>query len=380
MTTLTPAVHRSSIDCMLERIDRTAAEDEPGFPHHADPATGAWTRSPNGDWTGGFWNGLLWLAATATGEERYRRQGLEWARRLAPRAESETVFRGFLFWYGAALGSELHGDEEARELALRGARGFASDYNPAARVIPLGEQGEEASDVGRGEANIDGVPGGTPLLAWAAREAGDDRLAEIAAEHARRHIELCVRADGSVVQSASFDPATGEVERRYTHKGARDDSTWTRAQAWGMLGYAQAAAWLGGGDFLEPLARTCDWWIAHLPEDRVARWDFDAPEGPDAERDTSGTAIAAAALLKAAALAPERAARYRECATEMLGALATRHLTPVGPDDRRPPGILADGCYNHRLGLATADELIWGDYFLFEALLVADSELDPLAV
>jgi unsaturated chondroitin disaccharide hydrolase len=380
MTTLTPAVHRASIDRMIDRIDQTAAAGDPGFPHYGDPDTGAWTRSPEGDWTGGFWNGLLWLAAVATGEDRYRRQGLEWARRLAPRAHSETVFRGFLFWYGAALGSVLHGDEAARELAVRGARGLAELYNPRARLIPLGEQAEESTDVGRGEANIDGVPGGTPLLVWAAREAGDPRLADLAAEHARRHIELCVRADGSVVQSASFDPATGELGRRYTHKGAHEDSTWTRAQAWAMLGFAQAAAWISAEEFMEPAFRTCDWWIDHLPPDHVARWDFDAPAAPDTERDTSGTAIAAAALLKVAALAPGQAARYRDCAVDMLGALVTRHLTPLGPGDARPPGILTDGCYNHRIGLATANELIWGDYFLFEALLVQDGELDPLSI
>ena len=48
---------------MRGRIARTAASMTAGFPHFADPATGAWTTSPAGDWTGGFWNGMLWLAA-----------------------------------------------------------------------------------------------------------------------------------------------------------------------------------------------------------------------------------------------------------------------------------------------------------------------------
>lgn len=368
-----------AIERMLERIDVTKGEAQEGFPHYADPATGTWTRSPAGDWTGGFWNGLLWLAAATTGEERYRSQAREWVERLRPRVDSETVFRGFLFWYGAAIGDVLVHERSARDVAVEGARGLATLYNPAATAIPLGGEAEEEADVGRGEANIDGVPGGTPLLVWAARETGEERLEEIARKHAERHIELCVREDDSVVQSASFNTDTGAVKRRYTHKGVTDQSTWTRAQAWAMLGFAQAAHWLSPS-FVEVATRVSDWWIEHLPEEAVALWDFDAPLEPDTERDTSGTAIAASALLKLAPLVPDRAERYRRAAEEMVDAMVARHLTPVAADDERPPGILSDGCYNHRIGLATRSELIWGDYFLFESLLALDGRLDPTGI
>ena len=42
-------------------------------------------RSPAGDWTGGFWVGLLWLAAQRTGEVRYRAAARDWAQRLRHR-------------------------------------------------------------------------------------------------------------------------------------------------------------------------------------------------------------------------------------------------------------------------------------------------------
>lgn len=365
---------------MLQRIDATIPEPaEAGFPHFADPETGSWTRTPNGDWTGAFWNGLLWLAARATREGRYRSAARQWARRLRPRARSETVFRGFLFWYGAALGSVLFQEDEAREIALEGASGLAELYNPAARAIPLGIGAEEASDVGRAEANIDGVPGGTPLLIWAARQGGDVRLEEMGVAHAQRHIELCVREDGSVCQSASFDPRTGGVRRRYTHKGVRDDSTWARAQAWAMLGFAQAAYW-HPQPFLPIARRVSDWWLDHLPASGVSYWDFDDPAIPNSTLDTSATAIAAASLLKLAKLAPGGAERYHEGAHRMVAALVSGHLTPVGSDDPRPPGILADGCYNRRIGLATSNELIWGDYFLFESLCGLDGRLATASI
>jgi unsaturated chondroitin disaccharide hydrolase len=35
-------------------------------------------------------------------------------------------------------------------------------------------------------------------------------------------------------------------------------------------------------------------------------------------------------------------------------------------------GGLSDGCYNNNSNLATGHELIWGDYFLLEALLALE--------
>jgi unsaturated chondroitin disaccharide hydrolase len=358
---------------MRGRIAHTALTVTTGFPHFADPATGTWTTSPAGDWTGGFWNGMLWLAARYGDDRRARAWAGDWTARLRPRAQSDTVFRGFLFYYGAALGTLLCGDAAARDVALDGARGLASSYNPRAEALPLGAAAEEASDVGAGEANVDTVQAAA-LLLWAYRETGDAVLREIAIRHAARHIEFCLRDDGSVCQSASFDPMTGRMLRRYTHKGIRDDSTWARAQAWGILGWTLVHLWSGESRFREAAERAADWWLAHAPADRVAFWDFDDPKIPDTFRDTSATAIVTASLLTLAprASTPERARAYRDVAEATAAALVTRHL--------RPDGRLTDGCYSPRIGLATRHELVWGSYYLFEALHTLAGLYDPTKI
>ena len=61
MTTHAP--WSQAIDRMLARAQDTAARVKEGFPHWADPETGEWTTTPDGDWTGGHWIGMLWLAA-----------------------------------------------------------------------------------------------------------------------------------------------------------------------------------------------------------------------------------------------------------------------------------------------------------------------------
>ncbi len=370
---MTASSWQAAFERLRRRIDVTAQTVKEGFPHYGDPATGQWTTSPGGDWTGGFWNGLCWLAAHATGDDRYRRWALEWAERLRPRAASDTVFRGFLFYYGALLGAVLLGDARARDIALEGARGWAGSYNDRAGAFPLGAEAEEASHVGHGEANIDTVQGAA-LLVWAAGEAGEPRWREMAVSHARRHVEFCLRDDGSVCQSASFDPATGRMLRRYTHKGITDQSTWARAQAWAVVGYTLLYQWTGERDFLDVAVRTADWWLAPAPADRVAFWDFDDPAIPATNRDTSATAIVAAALLKLAALVPDAGRRqaYRAAGEATARALVDGYL------DAR--GILGQGCYNKRIGLATRHELIWGSYYLFEALTVLTGALPPARV
>lgn len=365
---------------MLERIEETARSVTAGFPNFADPETGEWATSPQGDWTGGYWAGELWLAARITGEERYGEWAGKWCEALRARATSSTVFCSFLFYYGAALGGILLDDRRAREVALEGVRGLMASYNPDAGVIPLGTEAEEASDVGNGETSIDAVASISALLGWASETMGEPSYRDVAARHAERHIEFCVREDASVCQSASFDPKSGEMLRRYSHKGYSKDSTWARAQAWGMLAYTLSARWMPEhGEFLQTATRVADWWLEHIPEDRVAFWDFGDPGIPEVERDTSATAIAAASLLKLSELTTddESKSRYHNAAHETVQTLVKSYLTPTGSDDPRSPGMLTQGCYNKHIDLATRDELIWGDYYLFESLQVLAGE--PIA-
>src|SRR5262245_15180911 len=93
---------------MLVRVRDTAAQVKEGFPHWADPETGRWTTTPDGDWTGGYWIGMLWLAAAAGGDARYRDLAASLAERLRAKIDVDTVFKSFPAYYGAALGAILH--------------------------------------------------------------------------------------------------------------------------------------------------------------------------------------------------------------------------------------------------------------------------------
>ena len=376
-----------AIDRMLARVQDTAARVKDGFPHWADPDTGRWTTTPDGDWTGGYWIGMLWLAAAAAGDARYWTWAAPLAERLRAKIDAETVFKSFPVYYGAALGAILHDAPGPRDIALATARSLTRLYAPALRLVPLGAQAEEGAHIGNTETSIDSLQA-APFLFWAAGATGEPKLREIATHHAETIIPLHLRADGSFIQSSSLDAATGRLVRHYTHKGASDTSTWGRAQAWGMLFSTQS--WLADRQreaWIAAAVRGADWWLAHVPADRVAFWDFEDPAIPDTERDTAATSIALAALLKLARVAPSESgrARYREAADATARALVDRYLTPTHPGDRRPPGMLTEACFNKRTDARPHDrvnrcEFIVGSYYLFESLLALAGRLDPLRV
>jgi unsaturated chondroitin disaccharide hydrolase len=370
-------LYADAVDRMLERIDETAASIGEAFPLCADPATGAWQTSPDGRWTGGFWTGLLWLAFTASGRARHRDLAEASMRRLEVRLPIDNVLNGLVFYYGAAIGALLHASEAAARLGRQGAEAVAARFQPSIGFIPLGHQSGSLTGDANGETNIDGVPG-MSLLFWAAEDLGEPSLREIGVRHMRAHVELCQRPDGSLHQAALVDPRSGAMLRQYSPRGYQHNGTWARAQSWGLLGFTQAYAWTREAVFVGAAARVADWWLGAVPADRIAFWDFQDPAIPATERDTSATAMAAGALLKLARLAPSEAqrTRYAEAGTAAVHELLEGYLTPTHEGDARPCGILTEGCWQRNEGMATRSELVWGDYYLLEALLLLSGRID----
>lgn len=344
---------------LLARIDRTADEVRPAFPHAADGATGRWEAKPHGAWTDGFWVGLCWLAYRLTRADRYREWGLQWAARLRGREGARTHDIGFLFQYSAVLGWLTVREPALRDLALACAEQLVGMWHPAARVIPVGAHAEVSA--GLDDVTIDCMMN-LQVLWWAAAETGEARYRDVALAHAERTAAWHVRPDGSCVQSVHFDPARGEPVRTHTHQGHHDDGAWSRGIAWCAYGFVEAYRAAKRPDFLAIARAALEYHIRRTPRDPVTFNDYDDPRIPDAPRDTS-----AAAILASAALAVDDA-RYRSEAGRILAGLVGGCLTPLGPDDRRPPGMLLHGCYNLYTGEAPDHELIWGDYFLLEAL------------
>jgi unsaturated chondroitin disaccharide hydrolase len=155
-----------AIASILERMEDTRKRVGNNYPHWCDYGTGKWTTTVDGDWTGGFWPGMHWLAAKYTDDQRYRAQALALTQGLKNRVGVESVFKSFPFYFGGALGAVLFQDREATEFAIAGARNLAAMYNPTLKLIPLGTQAEEGDNVSNVESSIDSLHA-APFLLWA---------------------------------------------------------------------------------------------------------------------------------------------------------------------------------------------------------------------
>src|SRR4029077_176465 len=136
--------------------------------------------------------------------------------------------------------------------------------------------------------------------------------------------------------------------------------------------------------WLEAAERGAEWWIAHIPQDYVAFWDFDDPAIPNTERDTAAAAVASSALLELSKGSKDAHSRskYTAIAESTIKALVTSYLTPISPFDKRKPGILTESCFIKRPDARPQDaankcEFIVADYYLLECLLVLTGNLDP---
>jgi unsaturated chondroitin disaccharide hydrolase len=343
---------------MLARIDATAAEvGRRGFPHAADGQTGRWEVKPDGSWTGGFWVGLCWLACRASGgEPRYRAWGLDWAGRLHGRERDQTHDIGFLFHYAAVLGWRTVRESWLRDMALAAADQLVAMYHPRARVIPVGVHADVSAGID--DVTIDCLMN-LQLLWWAAAETGTPRYREVGLAHAEQTIVWHLRPDGSCHQSVHFDPATGEAVKKHTHQGYSPEGAWSRGLAWCAYGFFEAYRATGRHDFLAAARRAAEYHLRRMPDDGVPFYDYDDPRIPAVPRDTSAAAALASACLALARL--DGHTEFRRGGERILEGLLRGYLTEAGG--------LPHGCYNLHTGEAPDHELIWGDYFLLEALL-----------
>ena len=318
-------------------------------------------------WTCGFFPGQLWAlherlikypqhvsihsdSESDTNAAITRRQLLErvaadcavWTEPLHAMADrKDTHDLGFIIMPALRREWELTSQPRSLDTILRAARSLATRYVSSAGVIRswdvLLKKEISVTDMKNNVLVIIDSLCNLDLLFYAAAHGGthDRRLASIAITHARALIEThlrpetvtTLRKDGydgklySTCHVANVDPATGEVKWRWTAQGYTNDSTWSRGQAWAVLGYAQTYNWTKEPVFLEVACGVAEYFLYRLEtapacvessvEDvatgttkRVGRyvplWDFDAPCDDLADpppRDTSAGMIAANGLL-----------------------------------------------------------------------------------
>ena len=170
------------------------------------------------------------------------------------------------------------------------------------------------------------------LLFWVAQKTGDRLMYDIAVAHARTTQRHHIRTDHSTFHVVNYDMHTGLPKSKFTHQGYADNSCWARGQAWGILGFMETFEWTGDWSFLSTARDLADYFVAHLPEDGVPCWDFDAPAEPECPRDTSAGMVAGCGMLliyKALKdVDKDAAAFYLKSTMRIVSGTLSKFLTP----------------------------------------------------
>lgn len=283
---------------------------------------------PAGDWTSGFYPGVLWLMYELTGEAAWKEKAIKYTDLLEDQqyngSNHDVGFRMFCS-YGNAL--RLTGDDSYIPVLVQSAKTLIARYYESVGCIRSWDFNQENWQC---PVIIDNMMN-LELLFWASEQTGDPVFHDIAFRHALTTMENHFRPDNSSIHVVDYDTITGEVRNMNTHQGYADESAWSRGQAWGLYGYTVSYRLTDHIYFLKQAENIANFLLEHpnMPDDLVPYWDYDAPGIPDEPRDVSAAAIMASALYELCKYS-EKGAYYKEKADKIMESLGTTYASAHG--------------------------------------------------
>lgn len=315
------------------------------------------------DWTSGFFPGSLWLAYELTGNEALRTEAEKYTARLSEIPSYKgTHDLGFMVFCSYGRQQLNLKDSVSAAAIVEASESLISRCRDSVGLIRSWDFGHWNYPV-----IIDNMMN-LEMLFWASEHTGDSRYRDVAVRHADLTLENHFREDNSSYHVVSYND-DGSVELKGTFQGFSDDSSWARGQAWGLYGYTMCYRCTGEERYLEHACKIAELVLNHpnTPEDLVPWWDYNAPDIPNAPRDTSAAAIMASALLELSIMVEgELSQRYFERAEKLLVALSSpSYLAQKGENG----GFILMHATGHLPAHSEIDvPLNYGDYYFLEAL------------
>jgi hypothetical protein len=378
----TAALGGIDIDAAVACIARKLAlyddhqSDKSAYPNEAK--TDRWSTVPAADWVSGFYPGALWyvyefsLRRQWPDREQWRQRAHTWTTGLTQEQFTTTNHDlGFMIMDSFGHAFRLTGEAAYKSVVLQAAESLSKRFSETVGLI---RSWGAIDDPENFVVIIDNMMN-LELLVWASNNGGSQHYRQIATQHADRTRVEFFRPDNSTCHVIDFDPRSGGLKRKYTHQGLADESCWSRGQTWAIYGYAYLHEATGERGYLEQSVAAADYYLARLPADHVPPSDFDSGLAGLEYKDSSAAALASCAFFRLSRLCPDPAdkVRFRHAAVSALGSLlhapyftaSASHASALRYQARN---FHADA--SHRL---TNTSLIFGDYYLLEALLAYDS-------
>ena len=334
------------------------------FPKTFSNKTRKLETSGSGWWCSGFYPGTLLYLHEKTNDPAL----LTEANRMLGHLEKEqfnTTTHDLGFMMFCSFGNALAADPkpEYKKILLNSAKSLASRFDPKIGCIKSWDSKE-----GDFLVIIDNMMN-LELLFWATRETGDSSYYKIAVTHANTTMKNHFRPDHSSYHVVNYNPKTGAVQKKHTAQGYADESAWARGQAWGLYGYIVMYRETKEKVYLDMANQIASFVLKHpnMPKDKVAYWDFNAPNIPDALRDVSAAAIMSSGLFELAKYTDRKTGQfYFSNAEQMLKSLSSAPYQSL-------PGTNAGFILQHSVGhipenTEVDQPLTYADYYYVEAM------------
>jgi unsaturated chondroitin disaccharide hydrolase len=334
------------------------------FPKTFHPQTGKFEPCKSDWWVSGFYPGsLLYIYEQTKQQELYTE-----AQRILKVLEKEksntsTHDLGFMMYCSFGQANRIKPEAQYKDILITSANSLASRFNPKVCCI-------QSWDATPSEflVIIDNMMN-LELLFWATKETGDSSYYKKAVTHANTTMKNHFRSDYSSYHVVNYNPQTGSVQQKRTDQGFADESAWARGQAWGLYGYTLMYRETKDPKYLNQANHIAKFLLNHpnMPADYIPYWDFNAPNIPDALRDSSAGAIIAAALLELCRYNEgQQAQQYFKTAETIIRNLSTpQYKSKSGTNG----GFLLKHGVGHMPKKSEVDvPLTYGDYYYLEAM------------
>jgi unsaturated chondroitin disaccharide hydrolase len=326
--------------------------------------------SGSGWWCSGFYPGSLIYLREASNNNLFKEEIDKVLNDLKKEQYNKSTHDlGFMMYCSFGNALRLNPNPEYEDILMNSVKSLASRYDDTVKCI---RSWDSASWNKAGDDDlvviIDNMMN-LEMLFWATKHSGDSLYYNIAVNHADKTMENHFRKDYSSYHEVIYDEKTGNVKAQITNQGAADESSWARGQAWGLYGYAVMYRETKDSKYLKHAKHIADYILNHpnLPTDKIPYWDFNAPDIPNALRDSSAAAVIASALLELSTYAKGKKKRiYLKNAKIILGnLLIPDYLAGVGENGGF---LLRHGVGNMPNKTEIDVPLTYGDYYLIEAM------------
>lgn len=357
------------LDYCNRHIDATLAQiaSIDSLPRSIKKDCTQWSRISYGDWTSGFWPGILWYRYANSHSKNDRREAVRYTKMLSKLVVPEhEVDHDIGFQIMCSYGNAYRFTRNNKYVRTmqKGAQKLAALYNPRVGTIlswphMIKSQNWPHNTIMDNMMNLE-------LLFFCAKNGGPSEYYDIAVSHARTTMLNHFRPDYTCYHVALYDSISGQFIRGCTNQGYSDDSFWARGQAWAIYGYTMVYRETRDKTFLRFVENVSDVYLRRLPTDLVPYWDFDDPKIPDAPRDASAAAIVASALIELSQLEDNtvKAAQYLDSATQMLQNLSSTNYLSLDHN----PAFLMHSTGNMPANYEIDASINYADYYYIEAL------------